>query len=499
MFFLEEIVIQLLLNFVAREDLNAFLRNPQHTATIVGSLIAVSGALLGTFLLLRGMSLTSDAISHTVLLGIVVAFILMGSVFGQHPDLSSVWLIAGAAAAGVATVLLTELIYRSGLVKQDAALGLAFPLLFAIAVILVSRVVSDVHLDEDAVMVGEIGVAWANTNSHCLGSCESVTINPDDPRAELTRQCTNCRSLGISPRDDKAEFTAICTNCGQYSPAQAWQAGFTKQEPVLVFWPKSITVMAVMTVLTLLAIVLFYKELKLSTFDPTLAAALGFRPTLLHYGLMVLVSLVAVGAFDAVGSILVVAFFIIPPAAAYLLTDRLPRMLVYSSLIGAAGAYSGYELARGNLLGILNLSNVLAGLNDLFGLGLSESWDSSISASMVLMTFFFFLVAWAFSPKYGLVSTMLRRRNQRRSFDHQVVLGHIHHHQGSASASDELAASTLYRHFRWTPAKMQRTLRQLRARNLVQIEANLVSLTERGETHAHQFRETQLTNESVGE
>lgn len=499
MFFLEEIVIQLLLNFVAREDLNAFLRNPQHTATIVGSLIAVSGALLGTFLLLRGMSLTSDAISHTVLLGIVVAFILMGSVFGQHPDLSSVWLIAGAAAAGVATVLLTELIYRSGLVKQDAALGLAFPLLFAIAVILVSRVVSDVHLDEDAVMVGEIGVAWANTNSHCLSGCESVTINPDDPRAELTRQCTNCRSLGISPRDDKAEFTEICTNCGHYSPAQAWQAGFTKQEPVLVFWPKSITVMAVMTALTLLAIILFYKELKLSTFDPTLAAALGFRPTLLHYGLMVLVSLVAVGAFDAVGSILVVAFFIIPPAAAYLLTDRLPRMLVYSSLIGAAGAYSGYDLARGSLLGIVNLSDVLAGLNDLFGLGLSESWDSSISASMVLMTFFFFLVAWAFSPKYGLVSTMLRRRNQRRSFDHQVVLGHIHHHQYSPAASEELAVSTLYRHFRWTPAKMQRTLRQLRARNLVQIEANLVSLTERGETHAHQFRETQLTNESVGE
>ena len=499
MFQLEELIIQFLLNFVAREDLNAFLRNPQHTATIVGSLIAVSGALLGTFLLLRGMSLTSDAISHTVLLGIVVAFILMGSVFGRHPDLSSAWLIVGAAAAGVATVLLTELIYRSGLVKQDAALGLAFPLLFAIAVILVSRVVSDVHLDEDAVMVGEIGVAWANTNSHCLSGCESVTITPDDPRAEIARQCTNCRELGISPRDDKAEFTEICTNCGDYSPAQAWQAGFTQQEPVLVFWPKSITVMAVMTLLTLLAIVLFYKELKLSTFDPTLAAALGFRPTLLHYGLMVLVSLVAVGAFDAVGSILVVAFFIIPPAAAYLLTDRLPRMLLYSSLIGAAGAYTGYDLARGNLLGVVNLSDILAGLNDLFGLGLSERWDSSISASMVLMTFLFFLAAWVFSPKYGLVSTMVRRRNQRRSFDHQVVLGHIHHHQGSAAASDELAASTLYRHFRWTPAKMQRTLRQLRARNLVQIEAGLVSLTGRGETHAHQFRETQLTNESVGE
>ena len=257
--------------------------------------------------------------------------------------------------------------------------------------------------------------------------------------------------------------------------------------------------MAVMTLLTLIVVVLLYKELKLSTFDPTLAAALGFRPTLLHYGLMVMVSLVAVGAFDAVGSILVVAFFIIPPAAAYLLTDRLPRMLAYSSLIGALGAYTGYDLARGNLLGVVHLSDILAALNNLFGLGLSEQWDSSISASMVLMTFFFFLAAWIFSPKYGLVSTMLRRRNQRRSFDDQVVLGHIHRHQGHDAESDELIASTLYRHFRWSPAKMERTLRQLRARNLVQIEADQVSLTGHGETHAHRFRQTQLTNESVGE
>ena len=510
MFQLERVIIQFLLNFASIEELNAFLRNPQYTATLVGSLIAVSGALLGTFLLLRGMSLTSDAISHTVLLGIVVAFMVMSSVLGREPDLSSVWLIIGAAAAGVATVVLTELIYRSGLVRQDAALGLAFPLLFALAVILVSRFVDDVHLDEDAVMVGEIGVAWADTNSHCLGAqapglsttgreCETVTITPDDPRAELTRQCVNCRELGISPRDKGAEFTEVCGNCGEYGPAQAWQAGFTQEEPALVFWPKSITVMGVMTLLTVIVVVLFYKELKLSTFDPTLAAALGFRPTLLHYGLMVMVSLVAVGAFDAVGSILVIAFFIIPPAAAYLLTDRLPRMLAYSALIGAAGAYTGYDLARGDLLGAARVSDILAGLNDLFGLELIEQWDSSISASMALMIFLFFLAAWIFSPKYGLVSTVVRRRNQRRRFDHQVVLGHIHHHQGRIAESDELTVSTLHRHFRWSPAKMRRILRRLRARNLVQIESDQVSLTGRGESHARQFRQTQLANESAGE
>ena len=436
MFQLEQIVIQFLLNFVGREELNAFLHNPQYTATLVGSLIAVSGALLGTFLLLRGMSLTSDAISHTVLLGIVVAFILMSSLFGQEPDLSSVWLIIGAAAAGVATVVLTELIYRSGLVRQDAALGLAFPLLFALAVILVSRLVDDVHMDEDAVMVGEIGVVWANTNSHCLvrlsdipnpalddnrNGCATVTITTDDARAVLTRQCVNCRKLGISPRDEGAEFTDICTNCGEYGPAQAWQAGFTQEEPLLVFWPKSITVMAVLTLLTIVAVVLLYKELKISTFDPTLAAALGFRP---HPA-----ALWADGHGQPGGSGRVRRGRLDPGRRLFyhstgrsLLADRSAAAHVGVQFADRRGrAYTGYDLARGNLLGLVHISDILAGLNDLFDLGLIEQWDSSISASMVLMIFFFFLAAWIFSPKYGLVSTVIRRRNQRRSFDHQVV------------------------------------------------------------------------------
>jgi len=474
---LEQWIIQLLLTFTESEALNLFLRDPQNTATLVGVFIAIAGALLGTFLLLRGMSLTSDAISHTVLLGIVVAFMVMTFGFGQEPDLTSVWLIIGATAAGVATVILTELIYRSGLVKQDAALGLAFPLLFALAVILVSRFIDDVHLDEDAVMVGEIGVAWANTNSHCLENCATVTINPGEPLAETTRQCTNCRALGISPRDEGAEFVETCTNCGEYSPAQAWQAGLIQQKPIFV--------------------ILFYKELKLSTFDAALAEALGFRPTWLNYGLMVMVSLVAVGAFDAVGSILVIAFFIIPPTAAYLLTDRLPRMLFYSALMGAAGAYFGYDLARGNFLGLVEISNILAGINRLLALDLMESWNSSISASMVLMLFFFFLLAWIFSPKYGLVSTLFRQSNQRRNFDYQVILGHIYHHQGQDEAHVELAADTLYEHFHWSPGKMQRVLGQLRALSLVQIQDGDVALTQRGQEQVLDFRETQLASDVI--
>jgi manganese/zinc/iron transport system permease protein len=471
LFELERLIIDLLLNVFSREEINQFLRDPQHTAVIVGSLIAVSGALLGTFLLLRGLALTSDAISHTVLLGIVVAFLVMTALPEVEAELSSPWLIIGAALSGVATVVLTELIYRSGLVRQDAALGLAFPLLFAVSIILISRYADDVHLDEHAVMVGEIGVAWADANRHCFENCETVDITPEDERANIIRECVNCRELAISPRDaandDRAIFRETCTNCGEYSPRQAFNAGFTEGEPVQVFWPKSITVNAVLMLLSVGFVTVFYKELKLAAFDEALAKALGFRPGVLHYALMILVSLVAVGAFDAVGSILVIAFFIIPPAAAYLLTDRLAVMLVLSAVIGSAGAFLGYELV-----------NYL---------------DTSPSAAMVLMMLVLFAVTWMLSPKYGLVSTIIRRANQRRRFDNQVVMGHIYNHQHIESQRHELTADELHEHFRWSQSRMERVLSRLRSAHLIDIQQNLIGLTPDGEGRVQQFRQQALS------
>jgi manganese/zinc/iron transport system permease protein len=213
---------------------------------------------------------------------------------------------------------------------------------------------------------------------------------------------------------------------------------------------------------------------------------------------MVMVSLVAVGAFDAVGSILVIAFFIIPPAAAYLLTDRLPVMLAISALIGAAGAFFGYDLARGSLFGLLQIGDGIAWLNRIFGLGWDERWDSSISASMVLMIFFFFVLSWIFSPKYGLVSTLLRRNRQQRRFSQQVVLGHIYNHRGSAVEMQELKVATLHKHFRWSAAEMRRVLAGLRSAHLVQIQGDVVQLTERGEGRIHEFRQQNLVNETAG-
>ncbi len=489
---LEQIVIQLLLNFVTVDQLNGFLGNPRSVAVLLGALVALSGAWLGTFLLLRKMSLTSDAISHTVLLGIVIAFLLMVGVFGLEADLSSPWLILGATAAGVLTVLLTEAVQRSGLVKADTALGLVFPLLFAIAIILVSRYIQNVHLDTDAVLVGEIGVAWANTNSHCLEYCEEVVITPDDPRAEVGQRCTNCsRESGISPRSPEAVFEQICTNCGTYTAAQAWGERLIPDAPVLVFFPRSLSVMGVITLLNGLFVLLFYKELKLSTFDQALAKSLGFRPGLLTYALMVLVSLTAVGAFDAVGAVMVVAFFIIPAAAAYLLTDRLWTMLLIGPAISILAAVTGYDLARGLFLGVFPVNGLLQWLDGVIGLGGYTEWNTSISASMVMMLFLFFLLAWVASPRYGLVSTLVRRYLQQLSFAEQLLLGHLRHHHREADLS-ECRAVTLHEHLRWSPRRVQWVLRRLWARGLVRVEEDVVYLTTKGAARVDSFVQVNL-------
>lgn len=487
MYTLEQLFVQFLLTFMSAETINTFLRDPRTTATLVGGLVAISGAALGTFLLLRRQSLTTDAISHTVLLGIVVAFIVMVSVFGMEADLSSPLLIIGAAGAGVATVVLTEAIQRSGLVKADAALGLAFPLLFAVSVILISRYADNIHLDTDSVIVGEIGLAWANTNSHCFDNCDEVVITPDHPQAEVGRVCTNCASGGINPRSLEATFEETCANCGTYSAAQAWRERLIDAPPTLVFFPKAITTMVLITLIVVIFVTVFYKELKLATFDPALAAALGLRPGFLHYALMVLVSITAVGAFDAVGSILVIAFFILPPATMYLMTNRLALMLILSPVIGALSAYFGYDLARGNFFG-LQVRDLLMTLDRLIGLQGYTEWNTSISASMVLMLFVFFMLAWIFSPSYGLISTLIRRRTQTQSFADQVVLGHIYNHQNTSEADRELSLNGLHEHFQWTPTRTQWVIRRLRALNLVQMQDERVMLTERGAQRVAAFK-----------
>jgi manganese/zinc/iron transport system permease protein len=239
------------------------MNSAQIDIQLIASLVAIACAIPGTFLVLRKMAMISDAISHSILPGIVVGFFIT-------QDLNSPLLILLAALTGVITVVLVEWIQRTGLVKEDTAIGLVFPALFSIGVILIAKNANDVHLDIDAVLLGELAFA---------------------------------------------PFDRLIINGTDIGPKSLWVIG---------------TVLTI-TVCLLLA---FFKELKVSTFDVGLSSALGFSPAIIHYGLMTVSSVTTVVAFDAVGAILVVALMISPAATAYLLTNDLKRMLVLSVIFG---------------------------------------------------------------------------------------------------------------------------------------------------------------------
>jgi manganese/zinc/iron transport system permease protein len=356
---------------------------------LIAAVVAVACALPGVFLVLRRMAMMSDAISHVVLLGIVVAFFIT-------EDIASPLLVVGAALTGVATVSLVELVNRTRLVREDAAIGLVFPVLFSLAVILISRYAGSVHLDSDAVLLGE---------------------------------------LAFAPFD---RFVLWGYDLG----------------------PRTLIVMSVILLLNVGFIVVFYKELKLATFDAGLAAALGFSPALLHYGLMTLVSVTAVGAFDAVGSILVVALMIAPPATAYLLTDRLPRLLGLSALIGMLGAVSGYWLAR--------------------------ALDASIAGAMATMAGALFLLAWLLAPQRGLLTIARRRLQQRWDFAQLMLAIHLFNHEHLPEAEFENRVESLHTHLHWDPAFTARVVRRAGQQGLVTLDRGQLTLTERGRQLAQQ-------------
>lgn len=218
--------------------------------------------------------------------------------------------------------------------------------------------------------------------------------------------------------------------------------------------PRALAVGGGVLLANLLLISLFYKELKLSTFDAGLAATLGFLPGLLHYGLMTMVSVTAIASFDAVGAILVVALMIAPAAAAYLLTERLSTMLGLSVLIGAISAVGGYWLAR---------------------------WmDTTISGAMASMTGVIFGLTWLAAPERGLIALALRQTRQRWEFAQQMLAVHLLHHEGTAAAAEESRVDNLDQHLRWQPSFASAVVQRAEKRGLVRREGNMLLLTEQG-------------------
>lgn len=355
------------------------MSSPQIEIQIIAAVVAMACAIPGVFLVLRKMALISDAISHSILPGIVIGFFIT-------QDLNSPWLILLAAFVGVITVMLVAYIQKTGMVKEDTAIGLVFPALFSIGVILISKNAGDVHLDVDAVLLGELAFA------------------PFD-------------RLEVAGSD---------------------------------WGPKSLWVMGGILILIIGLLLLFFKELKVSTFDAGLSSAIGFSPVIIHYGLMSISSITVVGAFDAVGAILVVALMIAPAAIAYLLTEDLKKMIALSMFFGVISAIGGYWVAN---------------------------WlDASISGSIATTLGIVFLLVFLFAPKKGLISVLYRQKQQRIEVSLITFLLHLNRHE----ERQERHINHLREHIDWHEVKARKVLDLAQKNNLVDIRDNIVHLTAKG-------------------
>lgn len=267
---------------------------------LMGALVACSCGLIGCFLILRKIAMVGDAISHAVLPGIVLAYLISGS---REP----LPMIIGASVLGILTTIIIELFHKKAKLQEDASIGVTFTWLFAIGVIMVTAFTGKVDLDQECVLYGEIAYVG-------LGE------------------------TGV---------------------------------------PLPIITMSIVLFTIILLIYFFYKEFQLTTFDPAYASAIGVSVAVWHYILMGMVSLTTVAAFEAVGSILVVAFLVAPAATAYLLTENLKVMLVLSCISGTISSTLGYFIA---------------------------SWlDASIAGSMAAIAGLLFLIALLFSPSQGVI------------------------------------------------------------------------------------------------
>ncbi|CZQ92579.1 abc-3 [Trichococcus flocculiformis] len=267
-----------------------FLQNALITSVMVG----ISAGIIGSFIILRGMSLMGDAISHAVLPGVALSYMLRSSY------------IIGATIFGMASAALIGFVTKHSRLKNDTAIGIVFSAFFALGIILISFARSSTDLYH--ILFGNV----------------------------------------LAVRDSDMFLTAA------------------------------------VLVIVLIAVPLFYKQLKLTSFAPTIAKSYGWNISAINYGLMFLLTLVAVTSLQTVGTILVIAMLITPAATAYQLTDKLLVMIVLSTVFGT--------------------------LSSIVGLYFSYSYNLPSGATIVMAAAVFFIVAFIFAPKKGLIG-QLRKEN----------------------------------------------------------------------------------------
>ena len=298
---------------------------------VTGGLAAMACALPGCFLVLRRQSMMGDALSHTSLLGVVLAFLFAHSM--QVAGLISAEaygatrhaiMFGGAMLIGVLAAMFTEWIQQFGRVEASAALGVVFTVMFAAGLLLIRVAADSIHIDPDCVLYGTVETSY----------------------------------IGVGV-------------------------------------PRVAVVNGVMLIVNLLLVMLFFKELRISAFDPGLATTLGINARVMHYAMMAVTAATVVAAFESVGVILVIAMLIAPAATAHLLTDRLGWMIALSMILAALSAVFGHAMA-------ITLPSLIFSR-----LGFETVRDASTAGMMALSCGLFFGASVLFAPRHGLISRIL--------------------------------------------------------------------------------------------
>lgn len=276
--------------------------------------VAISSSIVGTFLVLRKMTMLANSLSHTILLGIVLAYILTHSASDghDHQGIDIKAMMIAAVATGILTTFLTEFLTTVIRLQEDASTGLVFSTMFALGIILISMYTRNAHIGAEVVM----------------GNVDALHID-----------------------DLKLVYTVVFLN-------------------IVVFTT-------------------FFKEFKITSFDTQLAKSLGISTVFFNYLLMVNVSATSIGAFRAVGVLMVLTFIVGPPLVARLLTNRLGKMLFISSAVGITASVAGVALSR-HLLSIYYIPLSTAGL-------------------VVCVIAAFYVLALIFSPENGVLANLFRR------------------------------------------------------------------------------------------
>ncbi|MDR2884087.1 MAG: metal ABC transporter permease [Deferribacteraceae bacterium] len=362
--------------------------NAQLEIILIACITAICCSIPGVLLVLRRMTLLGDAISHSVLLGIIIGFFIVNTI-------DSPILVLSAGIVGLLTVVLVEILAGTKLIKIDAAIGVIYPFLFSVAVILISLFSVQVHVDTDAVLMGELAFAPLNR----------LEINGVD-----------------------------------YGAMSAYQIG------------------GVM-LLNIILCFIFYKELKLAIFDPNYAATSGFKPKTVLYGMMLMVSITVVVAFEVAGSIMVVALLVGPAIMASYFTKRLWAMFFLAPIAGVIATLLGYWASH-----LLTVS--IAG---------------SITTTIGLLFMFIFI----FAPKTGMIAKAYQRHTMRAEFSVNMLLVHLWQHEVIGDAREENMKGTISTHFNWNGEFTELVLNSAIVRGFLQVsDDNTVQLLPEGREQA---------------